>query len=191
MTRFRQALLDELQSRVVADPVPVAARRRLTRPRLAFGGALVAVAAATATVLATSGGATPAYAITKEKDGTLAVAVNRPGDPGDANRELAAAGDDRVKILRPSAPEDCPVEDRGKPADPLPDLVGVRIIMEDGQKAQVKVQPRNLPDGVVVVLVALAPLDSDKAAIEFGLYEAPGPKCVVPPTSGTLLTPPR
>lgn len=191
MTRFRQALLDELQSRVVADPVPVAARRRLTRPRLAFGGALVAVAAATATVLATSGGAGPAYAITTEKDGTLAVAVAHVENPDEANLELAEVADDKVKILLPSTPEDCPAKDRGTPLNTPPDSVGIRIAMEAVEGPQVKVQTRNLPDGVVVVVVALKPLNSDKPGIQLGLYEAPGPKCVVPPTSGTLLTPPR
>ncbi|MEH1125534.1 hypothetical protein [Micromonospora sp. CPCC 206061] len=182
MTRFRQALLDELQSRVVADPVPAKARHRLTRPRLAFGGALVAAAAAIATVLATSGGGGPAYAVTKEKDGTLAVAVNRPGDPGDANRELAVAVDDKVKILRPSAPEDCPVEDRGTRMKALPDTVWVRLGEASASVTRVRVRPESLPDGVVVVLVALTPLDGGKPAVQLDFYKAPGPKCVVAPT---------
>lgn len=182
MTRFRQALLDELQSRLVADPAPAKARRWLTRPRLAFGGALVAAATATATILASSGGAGPAYAITTEKDGTLAVAVNRADDPSDANRQLVDAGADQVKILRPSAPEDCPEKDRGTtvtvPPDSSPSVV--RISMTD-KGSEVKVQTDGFPDGVVVVLVALTPQGSDGATFDFGLYEAPGPKCVVAP----------
>jgi hypothetical protein len=182
MTRFRQALLDELQSRVVADPVPAKARHRLTRPRLAFGGALVAVAAATATVLATGGGA-PAYAITTEKDGTLAVAVNRVDDPSDANRELAVVGDDKVKILRPSAAEDCPGQDRGTLAEAPPGVVVVRMELSDmGAGTRVTVRPGDLPDDLVVVLVALGPMSGNKPAVRFAVYKAPGPKCVVAPT---------
>ncbi|MCW6010049.1 hypothetical protein K1W54_36720 [Micromonospora sp. CPCC 205371] len=180
MTRFRQALLDELRSRVVADPVPVAAKRRLTPPRLAFGGALVAAAVSTATVLATSGGAGPAYAISTDKDGTVAVAVNRVDDPGEANRELAAAGEGKVKILRPSAPEDCPVADRGTvmALPPGTNRAAVKISMSD-KGSEARVQTRGFPDDMVVVLVALLPPGSDRGAFDLAFYKAPGPKCVV------------
>jgi hypothetical protein len=166
---------------VTAEPVPEKARRRLTRPRLAFGGALVAVAAATATVLATGGGAGPAYAITTEKDGTLAVAVNRVDDPADANRQLTAA-DDRVRILRPSAPEDCPEADRGTPADsPL----AVAVVKMDGvtrKGARIGLRPEGIPDGIVMVLVVYTLSGNDAPAIRLAAYQAPGPKCVIAPT---------
>lgn len=180
MTRFRQALLDELQSRVVAGPAPAAKRpRRLTRPRLAFGGALVAAATATATVLATSGGAGAAYAVTTEKDGTVAVSVNRADDPSDANRQLVDAGADQVKILRPSAPEDCPEKDRGTTMTLPPSNQSVLKISMTNEGNEVKVRTHGFPDDVVVVLVALTLRGSDGATFDFGFYEAPGPKCVV------------
>ena len=113
MTRFRQALLDELRSRVDgADPAPARRAARLTRPRLAFGGAALAVAAVTTTVVAAQSGGTPAYAVTTEADGTVSVTVHRADDPADANRQLETA-DGRVVIMRMSDPADCPKADRG------------------------------------------------------------------------------
>lgn len=182
MTRFRQALLDELRSRVDgAGPAPARRAARLTRPRLAFGGAALAVAAVTATVVAAQSGGTPAYAVTTEADGTVSVTVHRADDPADANRQLETA-DGRVVIMRMSDPADCPKADRGTllPVG-ISDAVKRHKAIEEGAGPEnlVRLRPSYIPlDAVLVLMVTPADGDGDPQ-LHVRWYAAPGPTCVV------------
>jgi hypothetical protein len=103
MTKFADQLFDDLMQEhgpLLADVrAPSAPRRRVAHPvRLgAVAGGAAAAAAAVGLVLA--GGASPAYAVTSNADGTVSVAVyNQSGITG-ANAALQKMGDKQVVIV--------------------------------------------------------------------------------------------
>jgi hypothetical protein len=90
---------DALFARIVAAPgdprrVEAAPRRSLRpRPRVLAGGTLALAGAAAALVVALSGStAAPAFAITRDDDGSVLVNINRLESMPAANRKLAAMG---------------------------------------------------------------------------------------------------
>jgi hypothetical protein len=89
---FEERLLAELRS-VVAEPPR---RERPTRRprRLVLAGSLAGVAAvaATAGVFLLGGGATPAYAVSKNDDGTVTVEISSLNDAAGLERKLRDAG---------------------------------------------------------------------------------------------------
>jgi hypothetical protein len=177
VTNFQQALLDELRSRVAAPTVEVAPVRR-SRRRLALSGAAVAVAAvALAAVGIVHRGQTPAYAVTTGADGSVSVTVHRMGNPAEANRQLRDTGN-RVVVMPPSAPEDCPVSDRGTVA---PDEVPAYIVMPEPDDNIARVYPGQLPPNTVVVVIPSKREPGGPPSAVAIPYLAPGPKCVVDP----------
>lgn len=189
MTRFRQALLDELQSRVAnPDPAPRAARSSLRW--LAFGaGALAAAVIAAAIVI--QGGGTPAYAVTANPDGTVLVTVNRIEDPAPANRALREISN-RVVVMRPSAEDDCPVADRGNllPLHLADAFRANEALEQPHENNQVRIRPDYIPSDAVLVLVPVKPDEGGGARILRLWYATPGPRCLVyPPLSGPVPVP--
>jgi hypothetical protein len=94
--RFEDRLLQELR-RIVADrPEPKAVeRRRAPRKRLALGGAVVAIGAATigVAIIASSGDVTPsAYAVEPQANGAVTVSIHTLSDASGLQRSLRAAG---------------------------------------------------------------------------------------------------
>lgn len=192
MTRFRQALLDELLSRVTDPPaatVPTTRRPvRPTRLQLAFGGAALAVTAAAVVAVVLSPPTTttttpiqPAYAVTSEADGIVSVVTNRVGDPAAANQALRLATDDRVVIIPTSPPEDCPVADRGTkvPSD-HPDYHLLKLVLQ-GKKPDnaLRIKPGSIPVDWVLVLTP-GHLPGGTAPVTWvNWYYAPGPRCVI------------
>lgn len=188
MTRFRQALLDELQSRV-ANPDPAPRAAGLSRRWLAFGGAALAAAAIAAAIAIPSRG-TPAYAVTANPDGTVSVTVNRIEDPAPANRALQEIGN-RMVVMRPSAEDDCPVADRGilLPLH-LADAFRAEEALEQPQDNGVRIRPDYIPSDAILVLVPVKAGGGGVARILRSWYAAPGPTCVVyPPSAGTVPVP--
>lgn len=110
-TKFENQLFDALMREhgpTLAAVRPSAGPKRHGAPRrmaLAAGAGL-AVAAAVAGVLVTAGGAPPAYAVTKNPDGTVSVAVYRQSGFAQANSRLRSMGDGRVVVvpIRPGCP---------------------------------------------------------------------------------------
>jgi hypothetical protein len=100
---FEERLLDELRSLVVAEPSSGPARpvRRprtwvasRSRRRLVLVGGMAAVlaVAAGAGVPFLSGGVTPAYAVSKNDDGTVTVEISSLGDAAGLEAKLREAG---------------------------------------------------------------------------------------------------
>ncbi|GII77846.1 hypothetical protein Sru01_28280 [Sphaerisporangium rufum] len=93
---FHDKLLDELKADIAARagqaPVQVAAGRRIHRRVLAGAGVLGVAAAAAVIVPLTVTSPAPAYAVTKQPDGTVFLKIKELRDPEGAERELAAAG---------------------------------------------------------------------------------------------------
>lgn len=193
MTRFRQALLDELVNRTTNPGHQMApVRRGAPRHRLlASAGGAAAAAAAIGVVVAsgvvTNGSATPAYAMATEPDGTVSITLNRLGDPSSVNQRLRDAGI-RATIMLRSAASDCPAGKRGT------EYRGPGISrIEFTARNVARLRPADIPAGAIMVIV---PLSSANGGFIFnaGTYLLPGPGCVVVPLAETAApadAPPR
>ncbi|HUR02141.1 MAG TPA: hypothetical protein VM347_06365 [Nonomuraea sp.] len=88
--KFEEHVLMELKAEIVARNK---ARRQLVRRRLLTGGAVAAIAAAAAVAVPfLNGSETPAYAVTKNSDGTITLKINEFRDPDQVEKDLAAVG---------------------------------------------------------------------------------------------------
>lgn len=96
MSNFEERLLNELQTLVSSEqPVDRGQRRPVwRRSRLALAGGLAAVvtAAAVGGVFFFSAGTQPAYAVTKNADGTISVEIDSLTDAAGLQAKLQAAG---------------------------------------------------------------------------------------------------
>jgi len=187
MTRFREALLDELTRRVAdraAQPAPVRRPRILGR-RYRWGlagGALAAITAAAA-LFTTQGSATPAYAVTANPDGTVTVTFNRIADPAGVNQALRDAGV-RAMVLLPTPADACPVEDRGTTVvSSLREAVQIHdALVSTGDEVNVaRLRPDQIRAGTVLVFMpsGRGPRGEAGMYLHATLYAEPGPKCVV------------
>jgi hypothetical protein len=107
MNQFEDRLLDDLLQRhgaVLDTPVRPRARYAGRRRTLAAAGAL-ALAGAAAAVIATSGGPEPAYAISRNADGTVTVTIRDIAAIAPANARLAELG---VRARAVPMTADCP-----------------------------------------------------------------------------------
>ena len=104
------------------------------RPVLLTAGAGgLAVAATVGSLLATGGG-TPAYAVTRNSDGTVTLAVYQQSGIAAANAQLRRLGDDRVVVV--------PVESGCPSVSSLPaPRVPARQITEPGDSRRTKPRP--------------------------------------------------
>ncbi|NBE85193.1 hypothetical protein [Micromonospora rubida] len=185
MTRFRQALLDELLTRVV-DPVdqPAPASRGVLRRRprlvLAAGGGFAVLAVAATLVLTTAQAPTAAaYVLTANKDGTVTVRFHHIADPDGVNRALREAGV-RAAVFPPQPAASCPVSDRGTEVH-----VGIAqayavntALVWDTDVAHLR--PDQIPAGTVLALIPRSHGPRGEAGLYLysSLYRDPGPKCV-------------
>ncbi|MEV6860541.1 hypothetical protein AB0M44_06010 [Streptosporangium subroseum] len=88
--KFKEHVLMELKAEIVARNK---ARRLLVRRRLLAGAAVAGIAAAAAIAVPfLNGSGTPAYAITKNTDGTITLKINEFRDPAQVEKDLAALG---------------------------------------------------------------------------------------------------
>jgi hypothetical protein len=101
---FEERLLHELKHLVVGQPVDRGQRRPLWRgSRLVFAGGLAAAFAAIAAgVLMLTAGAQPAYAVTKNADGTVTVEIDSLSDAAGLEAKLRAAGVNAVVAYLPA-----------------------------------------------------------------------------------------
>jgi hypothetical protein len=103
MTKFSDQLFDDLIQehgpRLAATRVPAAPKRRVAHPvRLsAVGGGIAAVAAAVG--LLTAGGASPAYAVTTNANGSVSLDVFNQSGIAAANQALQKMGDGSVVLV--------------------------------------------------------------------------------------------
>jgi Fe2+ transport system protein FeoA len=147
---------------------PVKVRRTL----LAGGGILVVAAAIAGTLVAGSG--TPAYAVTKNPDGTITLAVYQQSGIAPANARLRQLGAKQVVVVPVEA--GCP-----KPPPPAVSVHGVRISVRSGasRDGSVTVNAQGIPAGDILVVGMQA---SGHNRNEVGIVTSPpAPDCISPP----------
>ncbi|MFG1964059.1 hypothetical protein [Nonomuraea sp. NPDC049028] len=88
--RFKEQLLMELKTEIAARNT---ARRVVVRRRLLAGAAVAAMAAAAAVAVPfLTGSETPAYAVTKNGDGSVTLKITEFRNPDQVEKDLATAG---------------------------------------------------------------------------------------------------
>jgi hypothetical protein len=185
MTRFRQALLDELMTRVddqppASAPVPRRASRRLV---LAAVGGLAAVATGGA-FAATLASAPPAYALDRNPDGTVTVVFNDISDPTAINHALRDAGI-RARVMLPTPASACPPAQRGNEVTyRISEAVrmDVRLHEDGGRRVNVaRLRPDDIPTGTITVFMPTQQRPRDHFGPDLWVrsFRQPGPTCVV------------
>jgi hypothetical protein len=175
MTKFADQLFDDLMREhgsTLAHARPPATRRAVwaRRPVLAAGAGGLAAVAATAGVLVASGG-TPAYAVTKNPDGTVTVAVYQRSGFAGANAKLRQLGDGRVVVVpvRPGCPMPQPPAVSGKGR-----FTSLGITKSGG--GSVIVKARGIPAGDILVVG----IETEGSTTQAGalLTSPPPPSCI-------------
>jgi hypothetical protein len=153
MTRFADQLFDDLMrehgSALAHARVPAVPKRHpAARPVLLTAGAGgLAVAATVGSLLATGGG-TPAYAVTKNSDGTVTLAVYQQSGIAAANAQLHQLGDEQVVVVPVGS--DCPsINSLRAPAVPARQISVRASSSGDGA---VTVDAHGIPAGDILVL---------------------------------------
>jgi len=178
MTNFADQLFDDLMREhgpALARTGPAAHPRRpiTTRRTLLAGGGTLAVAGAIAGTLVTGTG-TPAYAVTKNPDGTITLAVHQRSGIAQANARLRQLGDGQVVVVPVAA--GCP-----KPPPPAVPIQGVRISMQFSvsRDGSVTVNAQGIPAGdILVVGMQASGHNRNEVAI---VTSPPAPSCITPP----------
>ena len=176
MTKFSDQLLDDL----MREHGPALAhtrlhpRRRVTprRALLAGGGTLAVAAAIAGTVVAESAG--PAYAVTKNPDGTITLAVYQASGIAGANARLRQLGDKQVVVV--------PVE-AGCPSPgslPAPAVSGhghrISTQTEISRNGSVTVNAQGIPAGDILVVGVET---TGRSSLGGGaLTSPPAPSCI-------------
>jgi len=178
MTKFSDQLFDDLMREhgpALADASPSAhSRRRVTTRRtlLAGGGTLAVAAAIAGTLVARS--PTPAYAVTKNPDGTITLAVYQTSGIAGANARLRQLGDQQVVVV-PVEPG-CPSP--GSLPPPAVPGRGHRIATETGisRNGSVTVNAQGIPAGDILVVGVET---SGHSSLGGGaLTSPPAPSCI-------------
>lgn len=187
---FEERLKAELMA-IAADQPPAAAPARSGPLRSAplrsaakryripvVLGSLAAVAAGLVAlpVLGEDGGSAPAYAVSKDADGTIWVRIYHPDGVEGTVRELRALGVTAVTVpRRPS--EQCPASEAFPVGLTPGEGGGVPAVEMDGS-AQMLITPKTVPSGHTLVLST--PVDgADIHGIGFGAVEtAKVPACI-------------
>jgi hypothetical protein len=207
MTKFEDQLFDDLMREhgsTLTNTRPPAPRRHVATRRalLAVGGGGVAVAAAAGMLVATAGtngaghnanvagGKTPAYAVTKNPNGTVTLAVYKKSGIAGANAKLHELGDSQVYVV-PVEPG-CPSMS-SLPAPAVP-LDGKHLSIEAGRSigGSVTVNAQGIPAGDILV-VGFETTVNGKTITSFGsgrLTSAPAPSCVSLPAPPAPPAPP-
>jgi len=178
MTKFADQLFDDLMREhgpALAHTVPPAHPQRhiTTRRTLLAGGGALAVAGAVAGTLV-AGGGTPAYAVTKNPDGTITLAVYQQAGIAQANSRLRQLGDQQLVVVPIRA--DCP-----KPPPPAVSGHGVRIITQFSvsRDGSVTVNAQGIPAGDILV-VGMQANGHIRNAVAI-VTSPPAPSCISPP----------
>jgi hypothetical protein len=184
MTKFSDQLFDDLMREhgpalaPTTPPAPVKRQVTARRTVLAAGGGL-AVAGAVAAVAAgtlVAGGATPAYAVTKNPDGTVTLAVYQKSGFAEANARLHQLDEGQVVVV-PVEPG-CPTLG-SLPAPPVSGK-GRMMSMSTGrsQNGTISVSAQGIPAGDILVVGIQT--TAHGTAGESGLTSAPAPSCLSP-----------
>jgi hypothetical protein len=195
VTHFEEALLDKLKAHTLV-PAGAAGRTRVRAPRtLVAAGALTAAAAITAAIVVNPFTAAPAYAVTRNPDGSVSITWKDLAKPAAATRDLRRAGLP-AKVIKLSRPGGCPAPaGSGAPwAPPLKPAAGDLMVVffgsgpgrfagadgwidgEHTTENMVSFIPSAIPKGATVLIV------QDKTAngtiiVGAGLVDSPVPTC--------------
>jgi len=179
MTRFSDQLFDDLMREhgpaLAHTRPPAHPQRRVTARRalLAGGGTLAVAAAIAATLVARS--PAPAYAVTKNPDGTITLAVYRTSGIAGANARLRQLGDQQVVVV--------PIEP-GCPRPPAPAVSGRGHRITTGitvsGNGSVIVNAQGIPAGdILVVGVQTSTAHGRHTGLGVGaLTSPPAPSCI-------------
>jgi hypothetical protein len=187
MTKFADQLFDDLMrehestlahTRPTRPPAPrrhIATRRTL----LAVGAGGVAAAATAGALVAASG--TPAYAVTKNANGTVTLAVYQKSGIAGANAKLRQLGDGQVVVV-PVEPG-CP--SIGSLPAPAVSAKGKRISVqsERGTGGPVTVTAQGIPAGDIMVVGAV--ITAHGTMTGGTLTSPPAPSCISLPSPPT------
>jgi hypothetical protein len=178
MTKFSDQLFDDLMREhgpaLAHTRAPAHPKRQITaRQALLAGGGTVAVTAAIAgTLVATSGA--PAYAVTKNPDGTITLAVYQTSGIAGANARLRQLGDKQVVVvpIKPGCPS------LGSLPAPAVSGRGHRITTETGisHNGTVTVNAQGIPAGDILVVGVQASGHGSVGAA--ALTSPPAPSCI-------------
>ena len=188
MTKFADQLFDDLMREhgpalAHTKPLEPHKRRVATRRTLLAGGGTLALAAAAVIATLVGGSATPAYAVTKNPDGTITLAVYQKSGIAGINARLRQLGDSRV-IVVPVEPG-CP-----SPGSlPKPAVSGRGHLITTGISVSpnggITVKAQGIPAGDILVIGVRT---SGRTSTSGGfLTSPPAPSCIslpAPPTSG-------
>jgi len=176
MTKFADQLFDDLMREhgpALARAVPPARPKRhiTTRRTLLAGGGALAVGGALV-----AGSGTPAYAVTKNPDGTITLAVYQQAGIAQANTRLRQLGDQQLVVVPIRA--DCP-----KPPPPAVSGHGVRIITQFSvsRDGSVTVNAQGIPAGDILV-VGMQANGHIRNAVAI-VTSPPAPTCISPPAA--------
>jgi hypothetical protein len=176
MTKFEDQLLDDLMREhgpALAHSRPPASSRRITprRSLLAAGAGLAAAAAITGTLVASGG--TPAYAVTKNPDGTVTLAVYRQSGIAGANGRLRQLGDQQVVVVpaRPGCPS------LGSLPQPAVRPAG-KVSVQSGtsRSGSITVRAQGIPAGDIMVVASQ--VTGGTTVTGAALTSSPAPACV-------------
>ncbi|HEX4832317.1 MAG TPA: hypothetical protein VH478_14635 [Trebonia sp.] len=183
MSRFENQLFDDLMREhgpSLAGATRPARDGHRPRPALAVAGVAGLAIAGTAAGLLATGGGTPAYAVTKNPDGTITLAVHQSSGIAGANARLHQLGAKQVVVVpaKPGCPQLAP------PAHPAGHPALAAQTAGDGT---VTVDAQSLPGGDIVVIGVST---SGQASLTVGgVTSPPAPACVgtppAPPASGS------
>ena len=192
MTKFEDQLFDDLMREhgpTLAGTRPHAAPKRhvATRRTLLAAGAGCAAAGAIAGTFVASGGTprtavgTPAaYAVTKNPDGTVTLAVYKTSGIAGANARLHQLGDQVVVVpVGPGCPS---LHSLPAPAVPAKGMVSVQS--GRSKNGSITVNAQGIPAGDILVVGVLS--TGDATEMGSAITSAPAPSCVsmpAPPAS--------
>ena len=185
MTKFADQLFDDMMREhgpaLARIGPPADPRRHLTVPPvklrrtlLAGAGTLAAAGVITGALVAGSG--TPAYAVTKNPDGTITLAVYQQSGIAQANARLRQLGDGRVVVVPIEA--GCP-----QPAPPAVSVRGARISVETGasRDGSVTVNAQGIPAGDILV-IGMRANGHSRGGVAI-VTSPPAPNCVSAPAA--------
>jgi len=185
MTKFTDQLFTDLMREhgpTLAQTRPPEPGRHLAphRALLAAGTCFVAVAATAGGLVASSGGGTPAYAVTPHPNGTVTLDVYRESGFAGINTKLHQLGDGQVFVVPVEA--GCP-----RPAPPAVSSVGVMISVGASRSSDgsVTVNAQGIPAGDILVVGFVTTADGSYGGSV--VTSPPAPNCInlpAPPPGG-------
>jgi hypothetical protein len=191
MSEFKDRLWQELMREHGADLARMTGRtskHRRRRPRVLAGTSLgVAGAGAALALVLTAAGSTPAFAVNKNRDGTVSVTITRLGGISGANAKLARIGVRAVAVPVVAGCQAVPPITAALP--PSPSALRKNLIAR--AVATARIDPKQIPAGKTLVLAAAPGASGRVRVARLHAVTGPAPRCfwsrVPAPGPGTVV----